>query len=130
MLFKSSVIIAFLALASAHPGHEAEEHRQAIAARATNLSNKRALANCADSLASRGIYTRGIERRKAELAKQRMAKRIPVAGELTSGESESNTAPVLIYLTQAPTTSAMSSRETPPASSTPTTGKISMPRWR
>lgn len=81
MLLKTSVITALLAVVAAHPGHEAEEHRQAVAARATIASTKRALDNCAASLTARGVSTRGIERRKAEIARQRMAKRIPVASK-------------------------------------------------
>lgn len=78
MHFAQPAILALAALATAHPGHEAEERRSAIAARAYRTQTKRALENCAATLQSRGIVQRGIERRAAEVAKQRIARRIPV----------------------------------------------------
>lgn len=84
MWFTKSFILSLAALAVAHPGHEEEEHRQALAARSERIQTKRALDNCAASLKARGVYSQAVERRKAELAKLRIAKRIPVQGKLRS----------------------------------------------
>jgi hypothetical protein len=78
MLFNKSVILALAALAAAHPGHEDEERRSAIAARGYRTQTKRSLENCAASLQSRGVMQRGIERRATDFSKQRIARRIPV----------------------------------------------------
>jgi hypothetical protein len=78
MLFAQPFILALATLATAHPGHEEEEHRRAIAARAQTGATKRSLENCAASLESRGIFANGIQRRAAAMAKERIARRIPV----------------------------------------------------
>jgi Flp pilus assembly protein TadB len=78
MLFTKSIVLALATLAAAHPGHEEEEHRRAIAARSQNAATKRSLENCAASLQARGVLDRGVQRRSAEMAKQRIARRIPI----------------------------------------------------
>ncbi|KAK6200864.1 hypothetical protein LQW54_009448 [Pestalotiopsis sp. IQ-011] len=78
MFFTKLVTLALASVAASHPGHEAEEHRAAIAARTQRVNTRRALENCAASLQSRGHEARSIERRAAEAAKQRIARRIPV----------------------------------------------------
>jgi hypothetical protein len=78
MFFTKLVTLGLAAVATAHPGHEAEEHRAAIAARTQRVNTRRALENCAASLESRGHVARAVERRSAEAAKQRIARRIPV----------------------------------------------------
>ncbi|KAH8682074.1 extracellular dioxygenase [Xylariales sp. PMI_506] len=79
MLFTKNVILALATLAAAHPGHEEQEHRAALASRAYRTATKRALDNCAAKLEARGVFSRGIERRAAEAARQRIARKIPVA---------------------------------------------------
>ncbi|OTA98196.1 hypothetical protein M426DRAFT_326178 [Hypoxylon sp. CI-4A] len=81
MFFTKSVILSLAALAAAHPGHEEEERRQAIAARATNFANHAALQQCAPKLEASGVYARATERRQAEVARQRIARRIPAGAE-------------------------------------------------
>ena len=83
MLFTKAILLSLAALAAAHPGHEEEEHRQAIRSRAERANNKRALAACADKLEARGVYARANERRRATLEAHRKAKRIPLDGENT-----------------------------------------------
>ncbi|KAI0799384.1 Intradiol ring-cleavage dioxygenase [Xylaria sp. FL0064] len=78
MFFTKTLILSLAALAAAHPGHEEEEKRQAIAARSTITANKRALNNCAASLNKRGIYSAAAERRAAEVARQREARGLPL----------------------------------------------------
>ncbi|KAI0438646.1 Intradiol ring-cleavage dioxygenase [Xylaria telfairii] len=78
MFFTKSLILSLAALAVAHPGHETEEKRQAIAARSTMAANKRALGNCASSLNKRGIHTAAAERRQAEVERQRIARGLPL----------------------------------------------------
>lgn len=83
MHFSKSFILAFAALTAAHPGHEAEEFAEALAARSNFVSGKRALDACASKLEARGVFARGMERRKAEMTRQRIARRIDVQGEFT-----------------------------------------------
>lgn len=87
MFFTKLVTLALASVAVAHPGHEAEEHRAAIAARTQRVNTRRALENCAASLQSRGHESRSIERRAAEAAKQRIARRIPVNSKPTCDKS-------------------------------------------
>ena len=49
MFFTKLVTLALASVAAAHPGHEAEEHRAAIAARTQRVNTRRALENCAAS---------------------------------------------------------------------------------
>lgn len=77
----SQIIACLVAVAAAHPGHEEEEHRHAVAARANTQANKRALEGCAGKLQSRGISDRAIQRRSETLKKHREARGIPVDGE-------------------------------------------------
>lgn len=76
MIFTKTMILSLAALAAAHPGHEKEEHLQAIKARDAHVSNKRALENCAAKLEARGVSARAMERRRAAVTAQRKAKRI------------------------------------------------------
>ncbi|KAI1427951.1 Intradiol ring-cleavage dioxygenase [Xylaria sp. FL1777] len=77
MFFTKTLVLSLAALAAAHPGHEEQEKRQAIAARSTIAANKRALNNCAASLNKRGIHSAAAERRQAEVAKLRKARGLP-----------------------------------------------------
>lgn len=81
MFFSKAILLGLAVLASAHPGHEEEEHRQALAARASTQANKRALEGCASKLDARGVNARAVERRKAAVAQHRQAKRLPVDGQ-------------------------------------------------
>lgn len=81
MLFTKAVLLGLAALATAHPGHEEDEYRQAIRSRAERANNKRALDACASKLEARGVYARANERRRATLETHRKAKRIPLDGE-------------------------------------------------
>lgn len=78
MLLPSAILVGLAALATAHPGHEAEELAHAIKSRETVHSGKRALENCAAKLQSRGITSRSVERRSAAVNKRRAEKRIDV----------------------------------------------------
>ncbi|GAW15798.1 hypothetical protein ANO14919_052200 [Xylariales sp. No.14919] len=78
MFFTKTLVLSLAALAAAHPGHEQEEKRQAIAARSTMAANKRALDNCAASLSKRGFHSAAAERRRAEVERQRISRGLPI----------------------------------------------------
>jgi hypothetical protein len=80
MYFTKVLILSLASLAVAHPGHEEEERRQAVAARSAMAANKRALDKCSSFLAKRGIQTAAAERRQAEVDKQRRARGLPLDG--------------------------------------------------
>lgn len=80
MIFNKAIVLSLAALAAAHPGHEEEEHLQAIKSRDAHVSNKRALEKCAAKLEARGVTARSVARRQEAVTKQRMAKRIPHDG--------------------------------------------------
>jgi hypothetical protein len=81
MLFTKATVLAFAALTVAHPGHEEEERRQAVKARAEMANSRRALANCASKLEARGLNARAVERRRATMEAHRKTKRISADGE-------------------------------------------------
>ncbi|KAI0474188.1 Intradiol ring-cleavage dioxygenase [Xylaria cf. heliscus] len=95
MFFTKALILSLTALAAAHPGHEEEEKRQAIAARSIMAANKRALDNCASSLAKRGIHSAAAERRQAEVERQRMARGLSLNNAKRSSVERRDTADIL-----------------------------------
>lgn len=78
MILTTAVLAGLAALATAHPGHEAEELAHAVKSREAAHAGKRALDNCAAKLQSRGVTGRSVERRSATVIKHRAEKRIDV----------------------------------------------------
>ena len=78
MFFTKALVLSLTALATAHPGHEEHERRQAIAARSAISANKRALQKCQSNLSKRGMYSAAAERRQTQVTRLRQTRGLPL----------------------------------------------------
>lgn len=75
--------LAFALVASAHPGHEHDEHEEALRRREFRVGAKRGLEKCADKLEARGHNARAAARRQA------IANQYSKRGEISARDTDS-----------------------------------------